>query len=220
MGFSPERYLEHCEEYRSQWQHADQILYGIARPHCGPCTSAEANAKLLIIGRSYATGIERLIPNDGSNAISCLSAFFEDNRRRVDSLVSQLDGVKEPLRPEKLKKILCVHGDFVCLLKQLTRGGAAPRSFASKYLHFHCPAVPIYDAVAAQELTCLYPWRRNPEVFEPPSQADPEYARFVSRFWRLYRDALKAVSPVGQVTVKLLDYYLWFANSVDGGQPR
>ncbi len=215
MPFDPEVYRQSCEHYQTYWQAADEALYRVARPHPGPCTDAEVNAKLLIIGRSYATGIERQINDPTPSAMARLSEFFADNRADVDGLIAESDNLAEPLSPETLRSIVDIHGRFVALLAGVTRADETPRSFASKYLHFHCPAVPIYDSYAADRaLPRLYHWQPHFAIFPTPDSADPRYATFVFRFWQLYQEAVAA----GQdVRVKFLDYYLWYAIGLNGG---
>jgi len=216
MPFDAATYERSCEHYRNHWQAADEVLYAVARPHAGPCTDAEINAKLLVIGRSYATGIERQVSNPRPSAIARLSEFFAGNRDAIDGLVAEAADLQEPLTLETLRAIVGIHGRFVHLLRGVTRPDETPWSFASKYLHFHAPAVPIYDSYAAERaLPHIYRWQPGFAVFEPPEGADHEYARFVFRFWQLYQDAVAA----GQhVSVKLLDYYLWYAIGLNGGQ--
>jgi len=91
------------------------------------------------------------------------------------------------------------------VLQSILRRGQAPRSFASKYMHFHCPAVPLYDTYAVTALRHLYHWQGWFEIFDLPECADEEYAWHAMRFWQLHRDAGKRGR---RVTVKLLDYYL------------
>ncbi len=216
MPFSLEIYQQSCEHYQTNWQNADEVLYRVARPHPGECTDAETNAKLLVIGRSYATGIERQVEDPKPTAMCRLSKFFHHNRVAINVLLEETSGLVEPLSTEKLQAIVDIHGRFVALLKNVTRPDKTPRTFASKYLHFHCPAVPIYDSYAADTaMPKLYPWRPAYEVFQIPDGADPYYAKFVFRFWRLYQDA---IATGEQVTVKLLDYYLWYAEGLNGGQ--
>ena len=215
MPFSIETYQQSCEHYRMHWQHADEILYRVARPHPGECADVETNAKLFVIGRSYATGIERQVKDPKPTAMCRLSDFFHHNRAAINILVEETTNIVEPLSTEKLRTIVDIHGRFVDLLKHVTRSDKTPRSFASKYLHFHCPAVPIYDSyVTDKALPRLYPRQRAQAVFALPDKADEYYAKFVFRFWQLYQDA---VASGEQVTVKLLDYYLWYAVGRNGG---
>jgi hypothetical protein len=84
-----------------------------------------------------------------------------------------------------------------------------PRSFVSKYLHFHNPAVPIYDKVADSALRRKIRWKKSPKFFSLTNKMDPEYWRFVFRFWKLYQNIPE--SRIGGC-VKLLDSFLWQEN--------
>jgi hypothetical protein len=95
------------------------------------------------------------------------------------------------------------------LVSMVVRKTRTPRSFVSKYMHFHCPAVPIYDSWAVARVRSLYHWKKSFRIFDPPKVADEEYCRYLMRFWQLYREA-RNVRP--GATVRLLDYcLLWRA---------
>ncbi len=75
-------------------------------------------------------------------------------------------------------------------------------------MHFHCPAVPIYDSYASRELFS-YRWNDRHEIFERPAGADETYYYFIIYFWQLYQNFKKSVKTVN---VRLLDcYLLWRA---------
>jgi hypothetical protein len=114
-------------------------------------------AKLAVIGRSYSTGIERKVRSDGTqgSAISQLAEYVDRNHRAVDEVIDVLRGHEEPLTTELLKAIVDGHGKLLRLIEGVTRTGQTPRSFVSKYLHFHAPVVPIYDSVASGALRAL-----------------------------------------------------------------
>jgi hypothetical protein len=97
------------------------------------------------------------------------------------------------------------HGKFVRLLAEILRDNQSARSFASKYMHFHCPAVPIYDRYANGELRRICPREDSYEVFEIPEGADEEYYYFILRFWQLYE---KFKESFGRTNVRFIDCYL------------
>lgn len=200
-------YDEACREYDKHTRLLDQTLYDLCRKHPDHSSRLSINAKLWIIGRTYATGIERKIPskNTQGSSLDQLAQHFLRNRKTLNSIFSRLAQVSEPLTPDKLKTIVVAHGRFVRVLQPILRRKQSPRSFASKYMHFHCPAVPLYDTYAAAALRHLYRWEGWFEIFDLPASADEEYAWHAMRFWQLYQDARKRGR---RVTVKLLDYYL------------
>jgi hypothetical protein len=164
-------------------------------------------AKLWIIGRKFAAGIERRVagePGVQSGALWKVAEHMYASGQEIDGIVESLAAVWEPLDPDKLTAIIDAHGRFVRLLQRITTGGKAPRSFASKYLHFHNPAVPMYDRYAAWALRQLYARKKIPAL-GTPTEVDQDYVWYVARFWRLYQD----VSTSQQwISVKLLDHYL------------
>lgn len=220
MPFSGNEYREAVADYRASWCVIDEVLYDLCRRYPDHTDARGVNAKLWIIGRTYATGIERKIATSGSQGSSMtrLSGYLRDHAQELDLLLEQLRQVAEPLTQERLQVIVDCHGQFLKLLKGVTRSGQTARSFASKYLHFHCPAVPIIDSYAAGMLRTLVRWREDLEVFAIPQHADRIYAWYVMRFWCLYQTASDALrrqdADAGEATVsvKYLDYYLmWLA---------
>ena len=100
---------------------------------------------------------------------------------------------------------LGIHGILVKLLRSVTRDQNDVRSFVSKYMHFHNPAVPLYDVNSNTVLTSLVPWpsvRKNAIAI---TNADPDYAKYANRFFSLY-DAMRSAG--WKVNVRALDNYL------------
>ena len=196
-----------CRDYAEKWQALDQTLYRLCQKHPDHSTWASVAAKVWIIGRTYATGIERKIRSKGiqGSSLTQLTEHILANRGRVESIFSRLEGISGPLTLEKLKLIVVQHGKFMRLLQPKLRRKQSPRSFVSKYMHFCCPLVPLYDTLAVKALQHLYPWQDSFKVFDLPPEADEEYGWHVMRFWQLHQDALRKSR---RVTVKLLDFYL------------
>ena len=71
-------------------------------------------------------------------------------------------------------------------------------------MHFHCPAVPLLDSVAAARLQKLVPWKQV-RTFALPKHADEYYGYFVMSFLTLYENGR---TDGVAVTVKKLDAYL------------
>ncbi len=201
------QFREACADYEKMWQVTDETLYALCRRHPGHADRGSINAKLWIIGRTYATGIERKISSDGSqgSSLTRLADLLENKHAAVDAIIGTLNSVREPLDTAQLRTILCAHGALLKLVRPLLRNRQSPRSFVSKYLHFHCPAVPIFDSIAMRKLTKLSPWRQLTNKLTIPSEADPEYGWYVSRFWQLYSDLRSAGA---NVTVKTLDHFI------------
>ena len=207
MTFSAANFRRAIADYDRSWRATDEALYDLCRRHPGHADPAGVNAKLWIIGRTYATGIERKIPTNSKQggSMSQLAAHLRKRARQVDDLFDRLRRLTEPLDPDRLRTILNLHGRFIALVQPVVRRNQSPRSFASKYMHFHCPAVPIIDTYADAACRRMARWQKSFRLFAPPKGADEYYARYVFRFWQLYRHAHAAgLKP----TVKHLDYYL------------
>ena len=207
-AFTADRYQQ-CLRVYDKWTRAlDENLYQLCRTYPDHRDHAGVAAKCWTIGRTYATGIERQITSDGQqgDAVGKLVHALTAQGHTVDSLINELSEIESPLTVESLATVLRVHGRFLQLLRHVVRANETPRSFASKYLHFHCPLVPIYDSVAADELRRLVRWRSDLIVFPTPEVAEEEYAWFCYRLWHLHGHARSALG--GCVSVKMLDYYL------------
>src|SRR5207237_5457092 len=106
--------------------------------------------------------------------------------------------------PKRLRSIVVEHGRFCTLLSELTKRKRA-RSFAAKYLHFHCPVVPIYDQRAYDRARKLRPQPWQLEGFSPLEGADPHYSCYVQCFWHVY-NSLPCVDAGAKL--RLFEVYL------------
>jgi hypothetical protein len=204
-----------CSYYRDNRALADGLLYDLCRCHRGHQDRAATNAKVLLIGRGFASGVERNIDSSGrmGSAVEQLAAHLVNRRGEVDSILDSLARMSEPLDEDRLKDVVAEHGRFCQLLAEITRDQNSVRSFASKYLHFHCPCVPMFDSNAYSRAWKLRPPGRKSwqglMVFEWSEPADWDYSWFVLCFWRVYQ-ALRERGT--EVSVRLVDQYLlWSA---------
>lgn len=209
LQFSNKDYLKSTNQYLQSWLQIDNTLYSLCQKNHDHDSMNSINAKLWIIGRTYMTGIERKIESNGKQggSLSQLAEHLYKNRHKVNKIFSQLKfscrGSKLTLN--KLESIVTLHGELVELIKQVTRRNQSSRSFASKYMHFHCPIVPIYDSYASQALTKFIRWNNQLIIFNKPKIVDEDYLWFVLRFWELYKRASEVIDVE---KVKYLDYYL------------
>ncbi len=204
---SPAAFRRAVAVYERSWRATDEALYELCRRHPGHADQAGVNAKLWIIGRTYATGIERKIPTNGKQggSMSRLAQHLLKHARQADDIFGHLRRLAEPLDPDKLRAILDLHGRFIALILPVVRRNQSPRSFASKYMHFHNPAVPIIDTYADAACRRMIRWHKSFCLFDLPAGTDEYYAWYVLRFWQLYQQARAAgLMP----TVKQLDYCL------------
>jgi len=200
-----EKAWTYYKDYGLTW---DLALYDLCKKYPGHSRKSDIAPKIGLIGRSYQSGLER----HSKKGIDGIVDFIFINKKSIDEVFDKLRKIREPLTQEKLIEIVALHGRLVKILKRLTRERAAIRSFASKYMHFHCSAVPVFDNIAAGVISQRdwYPLT-NPKIekFPMPSDADEIYYGYCVRFFALYKDLTKANFKVG---VKRLDHYLIWCN--------
>ncbi len=209
LEFSKKDYLESVNHYLQNWLQIDNTLYSLCQKNYDHDSMNSINAKLWIVGRTYMTGIERKIESNGKQggSLSQLAEYLYRNRRKVNNIFNQLKPLSKDskLTDSNLKTIVSLHGELVEFIRAITRNNYSSRSFVSKYMHFHCPIVPIYDSFASQALTKFIRWNNDLNVFDKPKIVDDDYLWFVLRFLELYKRASESVDIE---KVKYLDYYL------------
>lgn len=193
--------------FDGDWGAVDEVLYGICRRYAGHSDRRGLTVKVVLIDRAYSAGLQRqVVPDVGAQAITKIADFMLDRGGMIDALIGELGSLEEPLDATKMAAVVSVHGRLTTLLRELTRDGMAPRSFAAKYLHFHNPMVPLYDSYACDGLARLVRWDAREIPFERHPEADPDYWDFCVRFLRLYEACRSAGLAV---SVKSLDACLW-----------
>ncbi len=202
-----DQYDAACDDYFRRWATFNDVLYAMCRKYPDHTEPGHINAKFGIIGRSFATGLERKMKSRGGqgSTLADVGAFVWKHRKDVKGIFDGLAGVREPLTEPKLATIIAAHGRLTRLLRKMTSGKQSLRSFVSKYMHFHCPAVPIYDTFAEKALRKAVPWHDDLMVFGTIRQADPQYQWFCARFWHLYQQLRRRRKGVN---VRLVDVYL------------
>ncbi|MGH7133157.1 MAG: hypothetical protein ACREJO_14580 [Phycisphaerales bacterium] len=205
MAFSVENFHLAARDYRSHWRLADEQLYELCAQFPDHTRSDAVLAKLMIVGRTYATGLERAI--GGVGALARITRHVCRHADQLDEIISSLDGVTEPLQRDSLNCFLRAESDLVRLLRGASSRHRGLHSFATKYLHFHRPIVPLYDSLAEDGLRRLYRGQRIEAPIDDDPDFDPIYIHFLRRWWRAYTEAVALVGPEA-VSVKVLDYYL------------
>lgn len=196
--------------YDAHWKLQDEILYDLCKRFPTHATRSEVNAKVWIIGRTYQTGLERKVASSGSQggALDVATEHMHRHHRAIDAAIRELRDLDEPLELDALATVLKVHARLDRIVSEVRLGGQSARSFVSKYLHFHCRIVPIFDSYAAKNAQRLVRWRgpiRN--LIPPRDDVDEVYRRFTVRFFDLYRQLQQAgVTP--KPTVRYLDRFL------------
>jgi hypothetical protein len=194
--------------FRAEWGAVDDVLYRLCRETPSHESKAAVIAKVALIERAYAAGLERQVEFEtGQQPIVVAGEYVFENGQTVDQIIGTLIPIREPLTSDGMRAIVEAHGRFTDLLRGVTRKKAmSPRSFTSKYLHFHCPIVPIYDEYARQAVTRRVRRQALDIPFALPSPGDRAYWDYCVRFLRLYEGCMEAGIDV---SVKSLDTCLW-----------
>lgn len=142
---------------------SNEILYKLCREHIKHENKEEIEAKLLLIGRTYAASIERRKTketkqyNNGDFIYDHIMKMFI-NENGITRLIKELDATITELNKEfdfnigNVDKLLKIHKKLIDATFKYTKN--EKRSLYSKYLHFHCPkAVYMYDSRAKSAIT-------------------------------------------------------------------
>jgi len=190
----------------------DVILYDMCKKWPYHDNLSQAQAKVTIIGRTYAAGLERKGGEDYRKGIlETVANALNKNSKRIDRDVAALKNFKE-LSVIAQDRILGTHGNIVSLLREETKTKLNFRSFVSKYLHFHAPIVPLFDSRASSAIRELYPWRkfRGHDRIPHSESHDEIYSKFFAQFMLYFNDLEKLkLRP----TVRKADRYLiWWTS--------
>jgi len=211
MGQLVDDYNNAQEEYCATWAVTDKILYKLCRGWRSQ-SKADIHAKLVLIGRGYQTNVEKTVVSPAivkkrrqGYALDRLAAGLSqgEQRRELNRILGSLAPVCFPVTAADHGAIQKAHRDLVRLIRTSavvgpSRSRPKPRSFAAKFLHFHCPAVPIYDRYA----------RRGLRPFANCRLTDVhDYARFLTHFWKLY-ERLPVRLRTRDDSVRILDRVL------------
>lgn len=194
------------EDYGATWRTVDSELYDLCRRRPSQRLFADVYAKVAIVGRVYAAGLPR-----SSRASGDVEA---EVARGLMGLADLIDQALEDLAGRQFDRatatrIVELHGRVSRGLLPHT-GETWQQSFVSKYLHFHCDLVPIYDGNAQKAIGHFVDWRLVTPVRVLMADA-PDWARtyrnFVAAFVVL-RERISAETAL-QPTVKEVDHLLW-----------
>jgi hypothetical protein len=193
--------------FDEEWGEVDKVLYAVCREHQKHEERRHVTAKVALVGRAYQAGLERCItPGPGQQAVMVGADYIWKRGADVDDIIAAVLLVSEPLTAASGQELVEHHGRFTQLLGEMPECNRLPRSFASKYLHFHHPVVPIYDSYAAESLGKQVRWSQHSVAFAKPPHGDAFYWDYCVRLFRVY-DACRDHGR--NVTMKTLDSYLW-----------
>ena len=203
-------YEKAVSQYEEEFKLTDDVLYDLCKSHPGHTHYDKIVAKCCIIGRTYATGIERLIKTTG--AMAKLTRHMSKRSSEITKILNGISNLREPLTASNLEAILRAHAKFIDVLKDVTSERKSAISFISKYMHFHQPLVPIYDSIAVKRIRktpITLRWNKSlipPELSYRP-HGNNEYFRYCCRFLWLYHQ----LQDTGRnPTVRLTDYFLLY----------
>lgn len=194
------------EGYRATWQPVDSELYDLCRRRASQRAFADVYTKVTIIGRVYAAGIPRTVRADGDPEAAVARGIME----QADLIDKTLHALADAqLDRATAGQVIELHARTARGLRPHT-GGTWQQSFVSKYLHFHCDLVPVYDSRAEAAIGRFVSW---PAVYGVrnsigrPADWLTRYYNFATAFVTLYESAAAAASV--HATVKDVDYLLW-----------
>ena len=194
------------KSYEASWKPVDSELYGLCRRRDSHRDFADVYTKTASVGRIYQAGLSRAWRGDGDPETEVTRVLIE----QADLIEHGLERLKDRVFDRQTAaEIVELHGHIARAISHRTKE-VFLASFVSKYLHFDCPIVPIYDS-RAQAAIGRYV---DQKVVHPIRQAMiqlPEWARvyrnFVAAFVVLYERAYAETTL--EPTVKELDHLLW-----------
>jgi len=207
-------YFQKALDANRVWDFGNDVLYTLCRDHPNHDDAAQIVAKTWLIGRSYAVSLERrsgLEVDSDVLYVKHIVPIFQN--AGLDQRLKNFT----PQRKRTASSSLALHKILVDALGEI--GEEARRSFASKYLHFHCPEhFFIYDSRAAASARKLAgrldrrdKRRMSSEDCDPghSEDCDPDYADFFYRCERLTRCLALTIgrSPTPRELDKLLLFH-------------
>jgi hypothetical protein len=196
------------KDYRTNWQSVDSELYDLCRRRPSQRSLADVYTKVTIIGRVYAAGLSRTVRVDGNAETAVARGLMEQGSLIDDALHTLADSQFDRATA---RQIIELHTQVARGLRPHT-GETRQQSFVSKYLHFHCPRVPVYDSRAEAAIGRYVSWPAVNSLrasISRPTDWPTSYYNFVTAFVVLYERAT-AVAAI-QPTVKEVDHLLWNA---------
>jgi len=148
------RLAQAIKSYEGSWKPVDGELYELCARRSSHDSFADVYTKVAIIGRVYEAGLARAWRGEGDPETEVTLALSE-----------QADLVRNGLKTlggrsfdrQTAAEIVELHGHLARAISHRTKG-VFLASFVSKYLHFHCPIVPIFDSNAQAAIGQLVDW--------------------------------------------------------------
>jgi hypothetical protein len=197
---------EAIKSYEVSWKPVDNELYGLCRRRASQRDFADVYTKVAMIGRVYEAGVARAWRGEGDPENEIARVLIE----QADLIESGLQRLRDrSFGRQAAAEIVELHGHIARAISHRTKG-VFLASFVSKYLHFHCSIVPIYDSNAQTRIGQFVDWDAVTPIRDAMAEL-PEWARayrnFVAAFVVLYQRASTKTSL--KPTVKEVDHLLW-----------
>jgi hypothetical protein len=204
---------EAITDYEDRWKSVDDHLYDLCRLRPRHDDPDDVYTKVAIVGRVYSAGVVRNWTDVRDSEYETAKVLVT-KAARIEAGLDGLGG-RSFDDPDAAGKIVELHRDVIDATHLHPRCGNYLTSFVSKYLHFHCPIVPIFDNEAEAAIGKLVD-RSGKRVQEArtalPDAGGPDKARayrnFVAAFVVLYEDAYATTEL--EPSVKQLDHMLWW----------
>ncbi len=187
MTSSWPKYSRYLRDYDRTSRKLNAVLYKMCEDMPTHTDEGAIWAKVWIIGRAYASGIER----HAADGLGPIVGVLRSSARWLDPGLARLRQLEPVPSHERLPQIAVLHGKLAEAVREHTRKGNQVRSFVSKYLHFHAPIVPIYDSVVSVQIRARdwYPWSRSWSASHPtPQGVDEAYWQHCVRIARIVDD--------------------------------
>ena len=175
--------FEKYQKKEKRWEFLNGILYDMCSENPEHNNIDIIAGKVILIGRSYAAALER-----GRGTPGTVDDFYYDKVAHVMKNQA-IDSINDPSKNiDKIAEVLKTHRMLVDMFAEIIDGNNPNRrSFASKYLHFHCPRfVYLYDnnAKSAASKIVQYP-NKTPLNNLTINEYDEQYGEFVCRILEL-----------------------------------
>lgn len=193
-------------DYRATWNPVDVELYELCRRRPSQSDFPDVYTKVAVIGRVYEAGISRAWRGDGEPESGVAYGLIDV----ADLIKKGLDSIADrPLDRPTAAEIVELHGHVTRAIS-CRSGNVWLASFVSKYLHFHCSQVPIYDSNAQAAIGQYVDWHRVTPVRDAMvdlSDWARAYRNFVAAFVVL-RERIVSETSIA-ASVKETDHLLW-----------
>lgn len=200
------RLTQAIKRYEAGWKPVDTELYDLCRRRPRHDDFADVYAKVAVIGRVYTAGISRSSKADGDREAAVATGLVGIGAMITERLSEIAD---RELDPSTLTQIIDLHGR-VCRELLPHTGNTWQQSFVSKYLHFHCPIVSIFDSNAEGAIGRFVDWTTVYGLRTAISRQHGwavRYYNFATAFTVLYQQVRAEITL--KPTVKEVDYLLW-----------